>query len=203
MTLKDMVRSMICHSTSPESLWGETLKTVAYIFNRVPTIVTTKTLYELWMGKKPNLKHLHVWGCLAKSRPYKPNENKLDSKVVSYYSIVYLKRSKGYKFYDTTIKSIFELGNARFFEDVEFVRGDTVRDFFVKEKYLDILIGVNGIDQGLILDFVQGTTNQDNVGESPIKEVVLKEQMLLPQEPMPLRRSTREMRSTVPDDYIK
>jgi hypothetical protein len=35
--LKDMVRSMICHSILPKSLWEETLKTSAYILNRVPT----------------------------------------------------------------------------------------------------------------------------------------------------------------------
>ncbi|RVW48540.1 Retrovirus-related Pol polyprotein from transposon TNT 1-94 [Vitis vinifera] len=34
-TLKDMVRSMISHSTLPEKLWGEALKTAAYILNRV------------------------------------------------------------------------------------------------------------------------------------------------------------------------
>ena len=36
-TLKDMIKSMISHSTLSESLWGEALKTSAYILNRVPT----------------------------------------------------------------------------------------------------------------------------------------------------------------------
>ena len=45
--LKDMVRSMIRHSTLLESLWGEALKTTAYILNRVPTKATEKTPYEL------------------------------------------------------------------------------------------------------------------------------------------------------------
>ena len=60
ITLKDMVRSMISHSNLPKSLWGETLKTVAYILNRVPTKETAKTPYELWTSKKPSLKHLHI-----------------------------------------------------------------------------------------------------------------------------------------------
>ena len=47
-TLKEMVRSMISHSTLPESLWGEALKTAAYILNRVPTkAINNKTPYEL------------------------------------------------------------------------------------------------------------------------------------------------------------
>lgn len=49
-TLKDMVRSKICHSTLPESLWGETLNTATYILNRVPTKATAKIPYELWTG---------------------------------------------------------------------------------------------------------------------------------------------------------
>lgn len=73
-----------------------------------------------------------------------------------------------YKFYDHTTKSIFESGNVRFFEDFEFVGGDTVRNFVFKEKYVDISIDVIGIDYSLIPDFVQDTTTQDNVGEHPI-----------------------------------
>ena len=58
--LKDMVRSMICHFTLLDSLSGEALKTATFILNKVPTKATVKTPYELWIGKKPSLKHLHV-----------------------------------------------------------------------------------------------------------------------------------------------
>ena len=119
-TLKDMVRSMISHSTLPESLWGEVLKTAAYILNRVPTKAAAKTPYELWTGRKPNLKHLHIWGCLAEARPYRPHERKLDYKTVSSYFIGYAKRSRDFKFYDPGTRSIFETRTATFFEDVEF-----------------------------------------------------------------------------------
>ncbi|RVW21194.1 Retrovirus-related Pol polyprotein from transposon TNT 1-94 [Vitis vinifera] len=80
-TLKDMVRSMISHSTLPESLWGEAIKTAVYILNRVPSKAVAKTPYELWTSKKPSIRHLHVWGCPAEARPYKPNEKKLDSRT--------------------------------------------------------------------------------------------------------------------------
>ena len=87
--LKDKVRSMISHSNLPKSLWGEALKATAYILNRVPTKATTKTPYEFWTSKKPSLKHLHIWGCLAEARPYRPHEKKLDSRTVSCYFIGY------------------------------------------------------------------------------------------------------------------
>ena len=59
-TLKDMVRSMLSHSSLPESLWREALKTVVYILNRVPSKAVNKTPYELWTGKKPSIRHLHI-----------------------------------------------------------------------------------------------------------------------------------------------
>jgi len=102
-TLTDMVRNMICHSNLPESLWGEALKTAAYILNRVPS-----------------LKHFHVWGCSTEARPYKPNERKLDSRIVSNYFIGYFERSRGYKFFDPKLKTIFDTGTTTFFEDIEF-----------------------------------------------------------------------------------
>ena len=74
------------------------LKTAAYILNRIPTKTPTKTSYELWTGKNPSLKHLHVWGYPAKARPYRPNEKKLDSRTVSCYFVRYSERSKGTNF---------------------------------------------------------------------------------------------------------
>ena len=59
-TLKDMVRSMISHTTLPDSLWREALKTAVYILNRVPKKETIETPSELLTGKKPVLRHLLV-----------------------------------------------------------------------------------------------------------------------------------------------
>ncbi|CAN1155961.1 Copia protein [Linum perenne] len=94
-----MVRSMIAYTTFPESLWGEALKRVTYILNRVPTKAAAKTPYGLWTGRKPSLKHFHIWGF--------PTEKKLDSKIVSSYFIGYFEHSRGYKFYDPTTQICF------------------------------------------------------------------------------------------------
>ncbi|RDY13428.1 hypothetical protein CR513_01659, partial [Mucuna pruriens] len=94
-----MVRSMFSHSSLPESLWGEALKTVIYILNKVPTKVVNKTP--------------------AEARPYKPHKRKLDSRIVSYYFVGYTERFQSYKFYDPTLRSFFEMGNARILKEVE------------------------------------------------------------------------------------
>lgn len=60
-TLMDMVRCMISNSSSPESLWSEAaLKTAVYILNPVPGKAVPKTPFELWTGRRPSLRHLHI-----------------------------------------------------------------------------------------------------------------------------------------------
>ena len=166
-----------------------------------------KTPYELWTGHKPSLKHLHIWGCPAEAMPYKPNERKLDSKIVSSYFVGYPERSRGYKFYDPTTKLIFETGNTQFFEDVEFAKGDKIRDFVFEEEYVVIppITIDNDQDQVTLPDIVQDVIpDQDNINLSPIQnnEIILEEQTQHTQEHLPLRRSTRERRNTISDDYI-
>ena len=202
-TLKDMVRSMIAHSSLPESLWGEALKTAAYILNRVPSKAVAKTPYELWTGRKPSLKHLHIWGCPAEARPYRPNAKKLDSKTVSSYFIGYSERSRGYKFYDPTIRNIFETGTATFFEDVEFGGRNKVRDISFEEELASDPIHTVTFDNiqvpiPVVAQEVNPEPQDDNVEQLPVPE----EQTQQPQEPVPLRRSTRERRNAIPDDYI-
>ena len=65
-TLMDMVRSMMNNSSVPVSLWMYALRTVAYLLNRIPSKAVPKTPYELWTGRKPSLRHLHVWAAKPK-----------------------------------------------------------------------------------------------------------------------------------------
>ena len=88
------------------------------------------------------------------------------------------------------------LGSLRILSLIE---GDKDKDFVFKEEYVDIPTTVINIDQAPIPDIVQeADPNQNNIQEPLVPE----EQTLPPPEPTPLRRSTRERRSTFPDDYI-
>jgi len=88
------------------------LKTVDYLLNRVPSKTIIKTPYELWTGKSPSIRHLHVWGCLVEARTYIPHEKKLNSKIVSYFFVGYSERSRG--FYCSSTKNIIETDNIKF-----------------------------------------------------------------------------------------
>ncbi|RVW25652.1 Retrovirus-related Pol polyprotein from transposon TNT 1-94 [Vitis vinifera] len=170
-TLKDMVRSMINHSTLLESLWGKAVKIIVYILNRVPSKAVAKSPYELWTSKKPSIRHLHVWGCPIEARPYKPNEKKLDSRIVSCYFVGYFERSRGFKFYDPSTRSFFETVNAKFSEDVELKIVDTLEVLPTQvmepiqvheEIYKDRSRGILGLLQKAYIDKVLSRFGMSN-----------------------------------------
>ena len=138
-TLLDMVRSMVSNASLPISLWTYALKTAMYLQNRVPSKAVQKTPFELWTGRKPSLRHLHVWGCPAEIRYYNPHEKKLDARTISGYFIGYPEKSKGFRFYyPNHITRIIESGNARFIENDEVSGRETPRKVDIKEMRVQI-----------------------------------------------------------------
>jgi len=100
----------------------------------VQSKVVNRTPYELWTRKRPSIKHLHIWGCSAEARPYRPHERKLDSRTISCYFVGHVECSRGYKLYNPTLRSFFETGNARFLEEVEFDKEENIRNVVFEEK---------------------------------------------------------------------
>ena len=125
-------------------------KTITYILNRVPTKAATKT--QLWISRKPSLKHCHVWGCRTEVWPYKPNENTLEPKTMSSYFINYTERLKGFKFYDPILRNIFETGTVTFFEDIELGERNKIKGFVFEEELVSLPKLIHTIVPTLIQD---------------------------------------------------
>ncbi|KAL8473953.1 hypothetical protein ACS0TY_030704 [Phlomoides rotata] len=60
-----MVRSMMSYSALPKSFYGYALETTAYILNLVPSKSVPKTPPDLWIGRKPSMRDMRIWGCPA------------------------------------------------------------------------------------------------------------------------------------------
>ena len=110
------------------------LKTVISLLNRVPSKAVEKIPYELWTGRKPSLRHLHVWGCPAEVRAYNPHERKLDTRTISGYFIGYSEKSKGYRFYCPNHSTrIVKSDNAQFIENDQVSRSLESQKVDIKE----------------------------------------------------------------------
>jgi hypothetical protein len=82
-TLMDMVHSMLSHASFLVSLWMEALKMTTHVLNLVPSKPAPNTPYEMWMGKKPILNYLCVWGYPAEAKVFNPQLRSLIKKKVS------------------------------------------------------------------------------------------------------------------------
>ena len=65
------------------------------------------TPYEAWMGMKPNVSHLHVFGCGAYSHVPKDERNKIDPKARKSIFMGYGDGVKGYRLYDQDKQRIY------------------------------------------------------------------------------------------------
>jgi len=131
----EMVRSMLNYSNVPLSLWMHALRTAVYLLNRVCSTEVYNTPYELWIGRKPSLRHLYVWGCPAEVRLlYNPLEKKLDARTISGYFIGYPEKSKGYRFYCPNHSTqTVETGNAQSIENDEISGSENSRKVDINE----------------------------------------------------------------------
>ena len=64
--LEEGVIPMLHESGMPPSFWEEALASFVYTHNRVITsALPDSTPHETFLGRKPDLSMLHVWGCTA------------------------------------------------------------------------------------------------------------------------------------------
>ena len=68
-TLMESARSMMARASLPDKYWAEAVACAAYLNNRTPTsaLQGSKTPLEVWSGRKPDISHLRVFGCMART----------------------------------------------------------------------------------------------------------------------------------------
>ena len=63
-SLEEIARTLLNDTPLPKYFWAEVVNTACYIMNRaLIRPILKKTPYEFFNGKKPNISHLHVFGC--------------------------------------------------------------------------------------------------------------------------------------------
>ena len=66
MSMEAGIISMLYESGMPPPFWGEALSSFIHVSNRFTTAALQgATPYEKFIGAKPDLSHLCVWGCTA------------------------------------------------------------------------------------------------------------------------------------------
>lgn len=118
-TLMEKARCMLQGAGLCGRYWGEAVITAIYLKNRSPTAALSgRTPEEVWTGSKPDLGHLHVFGCIAYSLVPDQKRRKLDPKSKRFLFVGYSETSKGYRLLDPSKpKKIVLSRNVAFIEN--------------------------------------------------------------------------------------
>ena len=118
-TMEEGVISMLYESGMPPSFWGEALSSFIHVSNRFSTAVLKGvTPHEAFIGTKPDLSHLRIWGCTAYvliQRDKRPLGS-LGAHMEKCIFIGYPQGYKGWKFYNPESKKVFISERADFDE---------------------------------------------------------------------------------------
>ena len=91
----------------PHSFWTEAVSIAVYIMNKTPTTaIHDVTLEERFTGKKPDLSHLKVFGCIAYVHVPDELRTKLDPKAEKCIFIGYSLEQKGYRCYNPVTQKL-------------------------------------------------------------------------------------------------
>lgn len=100
-TVLEMVRCNLKTMRMPDALWGEAVSHSVYVLNRAHTkALKDVTPYEMWTGRKPNVDHLRVFGCIAHMKIVKGHLKKLEERSMKLVHLGVEKGSKAYRLVD-------------------------------------------------------------------------------------------------------
>ncbi|KAA0059760.1 gag-pol polyprotein [Cucumis melo var. makuwa] len=111
-TLQEMARVMIHAKQLSIQFWAEALNTTCHIHNRVILRSrTTTTSYELWKGRKPNVKYFHIFGSTCFILSDRDHRRKWNSKSDRGIFLGYSTNSRAYRVYNQGTKIAMESVN--------------------------------------------------------------------------------------------
>ncbi len=102
-----ITRAMLNEKNLLNYFWAKAVTTAIYIMNRTPTTaIHGVTPEEKFTGKKPDVSHLRVFGCIAYVHVPNEKRSKLNPKVKKCIFIGYSSKQKGYKCFNPSIQKL-------------------------------------------------------------------------------------------------
>ncbi|CAI7771776.1 unnamed protein product [Closterium sp. NIES-53] len=119
-TIGEAAKYLLGAAGMPDKFWHEAICHVITVKNRVLTHVGDKhwVLYELWLGKKPSIDMLRVWGCMGLVMVPKEQRHKLEVAAVWAVHLGMALDSKGWLMWDPKSKRTLVSRDVKFVEDV-------------------------------------------------------------------------------------
>ena len=118
-SLQEMARVMLHTTNIPLKFWAEAFNTACYILNCVSLHAgTSTTCYEIWKGRKLNIKYFRVFGSPCYVLNDREQRSKLDAKSDEGVFLGYSTTSRAFRVYNKRTRSIMESINVVINDDI-------------------------------------------------------------------------------------
>ena len=112
IVIQEMARAILHNKEVARNLWGEAVNTACHMVNMVYfRLGTKKTSYELWRGRKPNVKYFRIFESTCFILKDRENVGKFDSRSDEGIFLGYSSTSKAYRVYNKRIMKVIETVN--------------------------------------------------------------------------------------------
>jgi hypothetical protein len=131
--LLEVARSLMFMMNVPKFLWGEAVKTAAYLINRMPSrVLGHKTPMECLHGSNSFIVPPKIFGCTCFVHDYRSSAGKLDPRAIKCIFVGYSPTKKGYRCWCPAERKFFVSMDVTFHEmepfySLEFNNNDTGR----------------------------------------------------------------------------
>ena len=107
-----MARALLYNKNVAKHLWGEAINTACHTVNSVYFRPGTKrTPYDLWTGRKPNVKYFRIFGSTCFILKDRENVGKFSSRSDEGIFLGYSSTSKAYRVYNKRTMKVMETVN--------------------------------------------------------------------------------------------
>lgn len=113
-SITNMARTMLYSAKVPIELWDEAIRTAVYLRNRLPNKSTQRTPFELFMQRKPSLKHLVSFGTEAHVVISGHHLTKFEPRTEPGHVVGFTARSNTYRVYLCQSKRVLESSDVIF-----------------------------------------------------------------------------------------
>ena len=131
-TLIEMARTMVHSAGLAMKFWGEAVMAANYTRNRCPTSNEERKLtpYEMWHGRKPNIRHLRTFGCRVDIYIPAHKRGKMQAKSKKGIFMGYAPAQKAYRVWDFNRSDVVSSRDVVFREEslLKLLLGETMQE---------------------------------------------------------------------------
>lgn len=125
--LLNKTRALLFQMNVPKKFWSQGILTATHLINRLPSrVLHMKSPFEIMKGRKSELSHLRIFGCVCYVHIQAIHRDKLDAKAAKCVFLGYSTTQKGYKCYNPKTRKLVVSRDVRFDESSPFFSGPEV-----------------------------------------------------------------------------